>query len=229
MRTQLNRLIVAVALLVGLPAVSIAERLRRGAGRRLACDALALVARACGITYDVRGGDDLVAGGSYVLVPNHASPLDIPAILTARNEARFAAAAELFRIPLLAGAMRALDTVAIDRRDAGAARRALQVVAAEPLGSMVVFAEGGIPAPGETRRFHTGAFVLAIEAGAPIVPVAISGTRQLLPTGARLGVRPGWVTVELLPAIETAGLTVRDRKQLRDQVEVAVRGGRPMR
>ena len=225
-RRGLNGVIVVAALLVALPTVVVAERLRRGAGRTVALRAVAFVGAACGIRFDVVGADRLptaAANTGAVVVANHASPLDVPALLATGADLRFVAAVELFRVPLLGSAMRALDAVPVDRRRARARGTRLDPVAGDGA-CTVVFAEGGIPEPGEPRRFHTGAFVLAIEAGSPIVPVTIHGSADVLPRGSRIWARPGVVTVEVHAPIETAGLTLRDRKALRDRTERIVRG-----
>lgn len=218
-RAQVNRLLVVAAVLVAHPAVAVAERVRPGAGRRVARRAVLLCARACAVRFEVRG---TATDRDAVLVANHASPLDIPALMVACPGARFVAASELFRIPLLASAMRALDTVPITRNDPALARR--QVAALRPTGPLVVFAEGGIVGPGETRRFKSGAFVIAITSGVPVVPVAIDGTGRLLPPKRAFAVHSGTVTIDVLAPIDTADRALADRKALRDEVEAAVRG-----
>lgn len=215
LRAGVNAAIVAIGLLVSLPLVALAERVRRGAGRAVVLRAIRLVSGACGLRYVIDRGAGLDASGAYVLIPNHSSPVDIPAVLMAWPSARFVAAAELFRVPLLAGAMRALGSVPVDRRRPasidGDAR------------DLVVFAEGGIPAVGETRRFKTGAFVLAVAAGANVVPVSITGSDVVLPRRHRFAVRPGTVHVTIHQPISTAGCTSADRKALRDRTEATVR------
>jgi 1-acyl-sn-glycerol-3-phosphate acyltransferase len=184
--------------------------------------AISAISRLCGIRYVVDGASRLDASRPYVLVPNHSSPLDIPAVLTAWPNARFVAATELFRVPLLGGAIRALGSIPVDRRRPADAQRAIER-ASEGAAGLVVFAEGGIPAAGEERRFKTGAFLLAISSGADIVPVSITGTDVVLRRGHRFAVRPGIVRVELHPPIATMGCTAADRKELRDRTEAAVR------
>jgi 1-acyl-sn-glycerol-3-phosphate acyltransferase len=223
-RSQLNRVLVAITLFVALPTIAIAEPIRRGAGRRVAVGTVRWLAWACGVRVEVRGGDDLLPGRSYVLVPNHRGHLDIALMFLARPGTRFVGAQELFRIPLLASAMRALGTVAVDRGNLRHARQQLASIATadEPV-EMVVFAEGGIVLPGEDRQFKTGAFVLALDLGASIVPVAIRGSAEVAPPTSRLTVRPGLVVVDLLPAVSTEGLGRADRKRLRSEVEATVR------
>lgn len=223
MRAQVNRVIVAVALLVGLPLVAAAGKVRASAGRAVARGLVAAVARVCGVRFVTRGAEILQPGASYVFVPNHSSPLDIPALLMARPDVQFLAGADLFRFRLLAAAMRALGTRPIDRHDAGNARRQIrELMESGGPHRLVVFAEGGIAPAGERLPFATGAFVLAVKAGASVVPVAIHGTDRVLPPRANLALRPGTVTVEFLPPIPTEGKGIRDRRALRDATRDAV-------
>ncbi|HUR48486.1 MAG TPA: lysophospholipid acyltransferase family protein [Acidimicrobiales bacterium] len=204
----------------------LAEWARRGNGRRVADWTIRVVARLCGLAFDVRGADRLSDQGSYVFVPNHTSPLDIPALLVACPGMRFVAAADLFRNPVLAFLMHALDTVPIDRENPRVARRQIQELSAsKDRMCLAIFAEGRIAAPEEKVPFKSGAFVVAIATGASVVPVAIRGAGQLLPPGRALAVRPGTVSVEFLEPIPTEQLTVRDRKSLRDQARRAVAHG----
>lgn len=221
-RAQVNRFVVALAIAVCLPLVLISERVRPGTGQLVAYGTVRVVAWLCGITFDVRGAERLRAGGSYVFVPNHTSPLDIPALLAARPDVRFVAAAELFRNPVLALLMRALRSVPIDRQNPRRARLQIQELSlsTEPM-RLAVFAEGRIAAPDEGLPFKSGAFVVAIATGASVVPVAIHGG-DLLPPRSALAVRPGKVTIEFLEPIPTDQLTVRDRKSLRDQTRTVV-------
>ena len=221
-RAQVNRFVVLFGVLGCLPVVLIAERIRAGGGRAVAGVVIRVVARLCGLTIEVRGAHRLRAGGSYVFVPNHTSPLDIPALVAARSDIRFVAAAELYRNPVLALLMGAMGTVPIDRKNARRARLQIQELsAATEAMCLTVFAEGRIASPEEGLPFKSGAFVVAIATGASVVPVAIRGG-ELLPPGAALAVRPGIVTVEFLEPISTEHLTVRDRKALRDRTRQAI-------
>jgi 1-acyl-sn-glycerol-3-phosphate acyltransferase len=225
LRAQANRCLVVVALLLLLPSIVVVERVRRGAGRRLVRWGVSVVATLCGVHVLVRGSHPADTPGRTILVPNHSSPMDIPALLLAAPAVRFVAAQDLFRIPVLAAAMRALDTVPIDRRDPDRARRQLDGLVAGDHGyggDLVIFAEGGIAPVGTRLPFKSGAFSLAIRTGSPMVPVALGGTDRVLAPRGRLAVRPGVVTVEFLGAVETVGLTDDDRHLLRDHVEEVV-------
>jgi 1-acyl-sn-glycerol-3-phosphate acyltransferase len=219
---------VVLVLLVGLPLVALTERLHRGWGRSVATVCVRLVGRLAGVAFDLRSEQDLEGRPPVILTPNHSSPMDIPAVLMACPDVRFMAASELFRIPLLSSAMRALDTIPIDRRHPEVARRQLEELVAEDRrevapGNLVIFPEGGISADGP-GRFKSGAFTLAIRTDTPIVPVVIHGSDQVLPPHGNLKVRPGTVVVELLEPIDTGHLSMEDRDELRDRVQRLVTG-----
>lgn len=223
MRAQLNRVVIVLGLLFVLPVVAIVGRVHRRAGRRVAVRAVKAISRVCGIRFDVHGTDLLDDEGSYVLVPNHTSPLDIAAVLVTRPDAQFVAAAGLFRIPLLSSAMRAIGTVPIARNDHERAReRVAELAQAVDDRELVVFAEGGIAPTDAVLPFKTGAFVIAINTCVPVVPIAISGARRILPHHGRLRTRPGTLRIEVLPPVATTGLTVDDRHELAQRVGTAI-------
>jgi len=223
-RAQVNRVVAMVALCVVLPVVASVEKLRPGQGRVTAQRAVRLVARWVGVTFQVSERPDGPHPQPAIYVPNHSSPMDIPALLTASPDIRFLAAADLFRIPLLASAMRALGTIPIDRRNSEVAHHQLDALIADADHSsdLAIFAEGGIAPFHERLPFKTGAFALALQTGTPIVPVAIHRSADVLPPRAFLAIRPGTVTVELLDAVPTVGLSLEDRGALRDTVEASI-------
>ena len=223
LRAQLNRVVLVVLFLIGIPLLVAAEKLRAGWGQAVALRMLRAGAWLAGVHVRVEDPAGLPADRPVILVPNHSSPLDVAALLLAYPAARFVAAADLYRIPLLGSAMRALGTIPVDRRRPRKGREDLLTLAtsgAPPL--LVVFPEGGIPPPGRRRPFKTGAFALAIESGAVVVPVAIRGTAELLPPRAAFGVRPGQVSVQALEGIDTSGLGHYDRRSLRDRAQASV-------
>jgi 1-acyl-sn-glycerol-3-phosphate acyltransferase len=221
LRAQLNRVLIAVALLILLPIIAVAERVKPGRGRSFAVRAVKLVAAMCGVIFKVDKSDAIDSESPYVFVANHSSPLDIPAVLVSCPDIRFVAAAELFRIPLLAAAMKALATIPLERRDPALARRQLADFARSEGTSkprIAIFPEGGIAPRGGRLPFKSGAFALAIETGAAVVPIAIHGTDVVLPPHRYMGVRPGMVTVQLMEPVRTTGRTVEDRGELRDEI-----------
>ncbi len=224
-RPQLNRVLAAVALLVALPAIAVGEHLRRGGGRAVARRTILIAARLCGVTFELGGTPVTSLPSPAVYTPNHSSPMDIAAMLAIGPQTRFVAAAELFRIPLLASAMRALGTVPLERRDPALARSQLEALVEECAGrtmSLVIFPQGGIGGNDRALPFKSGAFALATRTGAPVIPVAIHRTADVLPPRHHLAIRPGVVTVEFLEEIDTGALTLDDRHALRDDAESSV-------
>ena len=228
LRPQLNRIVVVLSALVLLPAIVVAERIRPGTGRPVARRGVLFVARLCGVTFDVRGWRDDLAGSLFVA--NHSSPMDIPAMLVAAPDVRFVAAADLFRIPLLASAMRALGTVPLDRGHPEHARRQLADLARGwspgDQGDLTIFPEGGIAPRGRQLPFKSGAFRLAVDTGTTVVPVVLRGTGEVLPPRQRLLVRPGAVVIDLLAPVVTHGMSGQDHQALRHRIEVMVAAAR---
>jgi 1-acyl-sn-glycerol-3-phosphate acyltransferase len=145
----------------------------------------------------------LLPTGACVVVANHASYLD-GVLLKAMLPARFCFVIkkEVSRVPLAGLLLRRIGSEFVDRfnRHAGGldARRLLK--AADAGQALAFFPEGTFLKQPGVGKFHTGAFVIAARTQLPVVPVAIRGARQILPSG-RLLPRRGRITVQVLPAI----------------------------
>src|SRR5207247_579386 len=143
---------------------------------------------------------------------------------TLPGSVRFVAKQELFKIPLLGGAMRAVGHIPIDRAARKKAFEAYDEAARtirEGTSSIVVFPEGTRSRTGELLPFKNAPFGLAIAAQVPIVPVYVHHTFEILPKGAwRLRPRP--IRLLAAPPIMTTGLRPDDRERLRDQVRAAM-------
>lgn len=172
----------------------------------------------------VRHRDRIVPGRSYLLVSNHQSWIDIPALFVAiPGPLRFLAKRELARVPFLGRYIEAMGMVFVDR---GETRKAVATVdrARELLAQGAVlasFAEGTRSNPGGLRPFRSGGFGAAIDAGAAVLPVALHGTGRILPRGG-FAVRPGTIEIEIGEPIETAGLAHGERAELARRAEAAV-------
>lgn len=90
--------------------------------------------------------------------------------------------------------------------------------------SVLVFPEGTRSRDGRVGSFKRGSFNLAIEAGVPVVPVSVSGVRQVLPGGA-LSLRPGRVRVVVHGPVATAGRSPAEAEALASEVESRVKAG----
>ena len=160
-----------------------------------------------------------------IYVSNHSSMFDIWALsATLPGSVRFVAKQELFKIPLLGGAMRAAGHIAIDRAARKKAFEAYDEAARMIRGGTstpVVFPEGTRSRTGELLPFKNAPFALAIAAQVPLVPVYVHHTFEILPKGAwRLRPRP--IRLLVAPPISTTGLGPDDRERLRDQVREAM-------
>ncbi|MDQ3820757.1 MAG: 1-acyl-sn-glycerol-3-phosphate acyltransferase [Acidobacteriota bacterium] len=202
-------LLAAALLLVilGVPFILLSWLMRRNLVYPVAVRGGRVWLRLIGVKVHLRGGENLAANQTYVFISNHRSYLDPPALLISiRKRLGFIAKKELLRVPVLGRGMKYVNAVAIDRgRSASAIER--MKVATERLHSgvsFVVFAEGTRAQPGELLPFKKGGFYMAIQAGAPVAPVAIKNTDRLMGKG-KSEARPGTIEVTILPPVETAG------------------------
>ena len=170
-----------------------------------------------GVRVHVRGGDRVAAGRSYVFVSNHQSIYDFPILITSIPfQLRILAKASLGRFPVLGWHLRWTGHLLVDRARAG--RATLNRVASmiRRGHSLIVFPEGTRSLDGRVGRFKRGLFLLAIDAGVPVVPVALSGTRHVMRKG-RLTTCPGDVGIVLHEPLRTEGLTRADATRLAER------------
>ena len=174
-----------------------------------------------GIRVTVEGLEHIRPDGSYVLASNHASYMDTPVVMASIPvQFRFLAKRGLFQIPLLGTHLGQAGHIPVPREDPRASVKTMQLAAETIVQrhiSMLIFPEGGRSLDGVLQPFKEGAAYIAIRAGAPIVPLVLIGTHDVLPMHSSI-VRPGRVTLRILPPIETAALTLKDRGRLTEQL-----------
>lgn len=181
------------------------------------------VLRITGVRHRVVGEGNLPADedAPCIFVSNHTSALDIPVCLAhLPGHVRLLAKRSLFQVPVFGWLLRLEGFVPVDRSSQRRARRSLRP-AAERIreGTRVfVFPEGTRGRTGELSPFKTGAFRLAIQAGVPVIPLAVSGAREILPPRS-VRVKEGVVTLAVGPPIPTEGRTEEDRHQLREEAK----------
>ncbi len=164
--------------------------------------------RACGATVKITGGENLDPNRSYVFASNHRSYLDTATLFFyAGRKMGLVAKKELLKVPVLGQGMSFVNIIAIDRSNPERAlfsmEKARQVM--QDGYSFGVFVEGTRGMPGELLPFKKGAFHLALQMNAPVVPVAIKNTDRMM--GKKTGVAyAGEIEMVMLPPIETAGL-----------------------
>lgn len=155
----------------------------------------------------------------YVVVANHQSILDILLLSHMPREMKWIGKEELFRIPVAGWMMRMAGDIAIRRGERESGLEALgkardYLARGVPV---MIFAEGTRSRDGRLLPFKSGAFRLAIEAGVPVLPVAVNGTGAGMPKGSPW-VRPCEAWARILEPVPTAGLKPEDANRLRDEV-----------
>jgi 1-acyl-sn-glycerol-3-phosphate acyltransferase len=168
-----------------------------------------------GIKVDLVGTENIPAGNA-VVVANHASYVDGP-LLRAYLPERFSFVikGEMRNIPVVHFLLRRAGARFVERfSSSGSARDARQIVKAAKEGqSLTFFPEGTFVAEPGIGRFRPGAFSAAIMGEMPVVPVAISGTRDMMPAG-RILPRPCRLRIEYLPPIAIDDPAFTDNRQL---------------
>ncbi len=153
-----------------------------------------LILLTTGVHLDVIGLEQLTPGTTYVFVSNHQSIYDIPVVFWALPfQVRIIAKQSLGSFPFLGWHLRRTGHLLVDRHhpDAPAILQRWRQLLGDGL-SLIIFPEGTRSPDGRVGRFKAGSFLLAMEAGLPIVPLSITGTRFVMRKGY-LTTRPGLV------------------------------------
>ena len=178
-----------------------------------------------GVSVVIEGTENLDSSVSCVVVANHESWFDVWALMAwLPINGKFVAKYELTAIPLFGSFLRDCGHVAIDRMNRDTAVRSMRTIVErmnKKILQVIIFAEGTRSADGELQPFKKGPFVLAIEAGVPVVPVSIIGSREIMPKGSFL-VSRGEITVRVGEPISVVGLVYEDRDHLREIAQAAV-------
>jgi 1-acyl-sn-glycerol-3-phosphate acyltransferase len=185
---------------------------------RLRYWAAALI-RYADIDLHVVGLENVPRDHAAVFMSNHQSHYDIPILYSIfPGTLRMVAKAELFKVPIWGRAMREAGFVSVDRSgDREKAMAAMKSCArAIDSGINIWIAPEGTRSPdGKLGKLKKGGFLLARDTGADIIPIAIDGSRDILPKHSKMIVRRQKVTVTFGKTIPVAG---RDTQALMDEV-----------
>jgi 1-acyl-sn-glycerol-3-phosphate acyltransferase len=230
LRTLILLIYIALCLIFVLPGLILWSVLTKSPDFMygMAMQAVRFANRLCGIRVRVEGLDN-IPPGVCIFAANHVSNVDplafVPSI---PRRVSILIKKELFRIPILSIGMRLAGFIPVDRSDRGDAAASADAAVRhlhEGL-SFAIFAEGTRSPDGRLRRFKKGAFVIAMQARVPVVPVSLVGTRQVMRKG-ETAIHPGEVIVRFGPAVETSRYTTDRRAELQARVESLVAAGLP--
>ncbi|TYR81160.1 1-acyl-sn-glycerol-3-phosphate acyltransferase [Priestia megaterium] len=185
--------------------------------------------RITGSEINVRGQHN-IPKGPVLFVSNHQGNFDVPVLLGFINKPfGFFSKAEVKKIPLVPRWMEVMECVFIDRSNRKAAVQSLKesVSLLKNGHSLVIFPEGTRSKGGPVGEFKTGGVRMAIEAGVPIVPIAIDGTYEIMEQ-SKFGFKKGHVTVTILPpvrkhlepSVNFKAVNEEIRQQIKQEVEL---------
>lgn len=181
--------------------------------------------RLAGATIEVRGREHVPEGEAFLVMSNHRSFYDIPAIFCAvPGRLRMVAKKELFRVPVFGRAMTASGFVKIDRQARHSAIESLERSRKLLEGGVRVWIapEGTRSYDGRLGPFKSGGFYLALDAGVRILPVAIEGTEKVIDRTSLVVHRGAHVEATILPPVDAPSYGHERRKELIEVVRTRI-------
>jgi 1-acyl-sn-glycerol-3-phosphate acyltransferase len=214
-------LFTALEAIMGLPALLLPRRLASRFGCAWAAAVLRLCTLTAGLSYEVRGRENLPRG-PVIIAMKHQSAWDTFAVAALFPDPAIVLKRELLWIPFYGWYLKKAGMIGIDRQGGAASLRRL-VAASERAAAegrpIVIFPEGTRTAPGTRRPYQPGVAALYRQLGVPLVPVAVNsglywGRRSFLK-------RPGRIVVEILPPIPPGGERRAVMAALEERIETA--------
>ena len=188
-----------------------------------------LILATTGVEVNLTGLERVGRGQTYVFISNHQSIYDIPVIFASLPfQLRIIAKASLGRFPFLGWHLSRAGHLLVDRSnpDRTAILNQWRHLVSDRI-SLIIFPEGTRSADGRVGRFRAGSFLLALEAGLTVVPLSISGSRDVMTKG-RLATRPGHVVLQVHEPVVAPKLmspTIADARDFAARIETIVRSG----
>jgi 1-acyl-sn-glycerol-3-phosphate acyltransferase len=175
-------------------------------------------------TTDIHGLEHIDKNRTYVIVANHQSIADIIILYQTHMQYKWIAKESLFRLPVLGWCMHLAKHINLARDSSTSILHVYRQAGAWLNDGMSVmfFPEGTRSKAGELKPFQSGAFKLAIKKGVAILPIAIHGTADAIPTGKLILPPVAKISMTVLPAIETEGLKSSDCPQLTETARTLI-------
>jgi 1-acyl-sn-glycerol-3-phosphate acyltransferase len=182
--------------------------------------------RLAGVKLEIRGQEKIPAGRAVVFMANHQSMCDPPAVISSLPPVRVLLKKVLFRVPVLGAGMKLRGYIAVDRQNREQAMKAVdEAVAALKAGDpFLVYPEGTRSPDGRLLPFKKGAFVMALKAQAPIVPMSVSGASRIMRKG-EVAIHPGPLRITFHDPIPTQGYSLEDRGIVMELVRMSIISG----
>jgi 1-acyl-sn-glycerol-3-phosphate acyltransferase len=176
------------------------------------------------VRVEVSGLELLDPNQTYIFTPNHQSLIEVPLFVAylGRNPA-YLGKKEVFKYPIFGYGIRLIGMVPVDRSNSPAAVESAKL-ATENLRrgkSFVVYPEGTRSRDGNMLPFKKGAFMMAIDAGVPVVPVTVSGASKIMPK-AQVKVFPSTVRITVHEPISSAGYSKENVVELMERTRAKV-------
>jgi 1-acyl-sn-glycerol-3-phosphate acyltransferase len=184
------------------------------------------VVRNAEMILSVRGRENIDPERTYVVMSNHQSHYDVPVLYYVLGpNVRMVAKKELFELPVFGRAIREAGFIEVDRQNTERAIASLDEAKHHLAGGTHIWIapEGTRSPTGELMPFKKGGFHVALAMQAPILPITIRGTREILRAKGVLSRRGVEVSVTIHPPIETSALASLDRKAASERLMTQVR------
>jgi 1-acyl-sn-glycerol-3-phosphate acyltransferase len=169
---------------------------------------------------EIVGREKIDPKRTYVITANHQSLGDIVVLYQTKAQFKWVSKDSLFRVPFLGGCLSLCKHIRLERGDMGSIKKVYRQ-AAEWLRagmSVLFFPEGTRSDTDEMNPFQNGAFKLAIKEKVPVLPIAVSGTRDAIPKGSWIFNHKVYCKITVLDPIETADMSPADFEKLKDTV-----------
>ncbi len=181
-----------------------------------------------GVKLDIRGVEKIDKDSAYIFMANHTSFIDGPLLfMLIPQPIRVLLKKEAFRIPVIGLSMKHVGFVPVDRKGLKGGKQSIEKASwlmKEKRYSFLIFPEGTRSRDGELQPFKRGGFFLAVNTQAPILPITIGGTFELMPRGSFF-VKRGKIRVIFHEPVEIAGHDRNSIQEISRQVRSVIQSG----